>query len=140
MLQRHHEAVMEVRAGNEVAYYVPRHGAGMGDGNACELFVRSFVRPLESWNAGLLKGCRASLATDQGEAPLVGATALAHSPIAETSVDLSMRGRADDVSQTLPRPGGDPFRAARLAQQPGAPLASKLQNQGGFTQSGDKQL
>ena len=88
----------------------------------------------------LLKGCRASLATDQGEAPLVGATALAHSPIAETSVDLSMRGRADDVSQTLPRPGGDPFRAARLAQQPGAPLASKLQNQGGFTQSGDKQL
>eukprot|EP00959_Pyramimonas_sp_CCMP1952_P176241 3682714-Pyramimonas_sp.AAC.1 len=45
-LQRHKEAVMEIRSGTEKAFYVPRHGAGMGDGNACELFVRSFVRPL----------------------------------------------------------------------------------------------
>eukprot|EP00959_Pyramimonas_sp_CCMP1952_P377235 7901307-Pyramimonas_sp.AAC.1 len=36
LLRRRSEAVMEVRAGEVKAYFVPRHGAGMGDGNACE--------------------------------------------------------------------------------------------------------
>eukprot|EP00959_Pyramimonas_sp_CCMP1952_P215071 4500392-Pyramimonas_sp.AAC.1 len=62
---------MEIRSGTEKALYVPRHGAGMGDGNACELFVRSFVRPLESWNSELRDKADASLETARGEVPLL---------------------------------------------------------------------
>eukprot|EP00959_Pyramimonas_sp_CCMP1952_P264119 5522867-Pyramimonas_sp.AAC.1 len=47
--QRHTEAVVEIRAGEQVGYFQPTHGSGMGDGNACELCVRSFLRPAESW-------------------------------------------------------------------------------------------
>eukprot|EP00959_Pyramimonas_sp_CCMP1952_P027976 587102-Pyramimonas_sp.AAC.1 len=32
--QRHSEAVMEIRAGEQTGYYQPTHGSGMGDGNA----------------------------------------------------------------------------------------------------------
>eukprot|EP00959_Pyramimonas_sp_CCMP1952_P375986 7874958-Pyramimonas_sp.AAC.1 len=47
--QRHTEAVVEIRAGEQVGHFQPTHVSGMGDGNACELFVRSFLRPIESW-------------------------------------------------------------------------------------------
>eukprot|EP00959_Pyramimonas_sp_CCMP1952_P029545 620733-Pyramimonas_sp.AAC.1 len=49
LLQRHEEAVMEIRAGEQVGHFQPKHGTGMGGGNACELFVRSFWRPVEAW-------------------------------------------------------------------------------------------
>eukprot|EP00959_Pyramimonas_sp_CCMP1952_P396361 8304577-Pyramimonas_sp.AAC.1 len=81
---------MEIRSGTEKAFYVPRHGAGMGDGNACELFVRSFVRPLESWNGELRDQADTSLETARGEVPWLEATTLISCPVSLSLVDLSL--------------------------------------------------
>ncbi|CAK0820287.1 unnamed protein product, partial [Prorocentrum cordatum] len=138
--QRHAEAVMEVRAGDARGFYVPRHGAGMGDGNAGELFARSFVRPLEDWNRELLLNSTDSFHLEDGSTvPLMEAATLISCPCSGQLVDLSLRDYADDVSQTLPVPENSPFRAAEVAKQSSDLLAAKLRAQGGFTQNASKE-
>ncbi|CAK0860926.1 unnamed protein product, partial [Prorocentrum cordatum] len=139
--QRRAEAVMEARAGDARGFYVPRHGAGMGDGNACELLVRSCVRPLEDWNRELLINSRGSFHLAGGSAvPLMEAATLVSCPCSGQLVDLSLRDHAGDVSQTLPLPGNNPFRAAAVAEQSSDLLAAKLRAQGGFAQNASKEL
>eukprot|EP00959_Pyramimonas_sp_CCMP1952_P355589 7447611-Pyramimonas_sp.AAC.1 len=123
---------MGVRAGEEKAYFVPRHGAGIGDGNACEPFVRAFVRPLEE--------SRGTIETSEVEAPLIEAAALIDCPIAGRHIDLSMRGYADDVLHALPIADNSPFRVAALARASNSLLSSKLREQRGFAQYADKEV
>eukprot|EP00959_Pyramimonas_sp_CCMP1952_P187625 3923122-Pyramimonas_sp.AAC.1 len=106
---------MEVRAGEATAYFVPRHGAGMGDGSACELFVRSPTRPLGDWNRALLLENRDAIEIGDAEVPSIEAATLIERPIAGQLIDLSMRDYADGVSHTLPIADNNPFRAAALA-------------------------
>eukprot|EP00959_Pyramimonas_sp_CCMP1952_P181649 3797700-Pyramimonas_sp.AAC.1 len=104
---------MEVRAGDARGFYAPRHGTGVGDGNACELVVRACVRPLEDWSRELLITSTDYLHLQDGSiVPLMEAATLISCPCSGQLVDLSLRDYADDVSQTLPVPDNGPFRAA----------------------------
>eukprot|EP00959_Pyramimonas_sp_CCMP1952_P073017 1525586-Pyramimonas_sp.AAC.1 len=140
LLQWHKEAVMEVRAGNETAYYVPRHGAGMGDGNARELFARSSVRQLGGWNRALQAANPDFLRIGETEVPLIEASTLIERPRAKQLIDLSVGDYAGDVSHTHPLPDNNTFRAAALASASNTLLNDKLSEQGGFAQNADKEV
>ncbi|CAK0875555.1 unnamed protein product [Prorocentrum cordatum] len=138
--QRHKEAAMEIRAGNETTYHVPQQGAGMGDGNACELFARSFARPLGDWSRALQATNSDSLRIGETEVPLIEASTLIECPCAKQLIDLYMRDYADDVSHTHPLPDDNRLRAAALASAPNTLLNDKLSEQGGFAQNADKEV
>eukprot|EP00959_Pyramimonas_sp_CCMP1952_P203038 4246054-Pyramimonas_sp.AAC.1 len=70
----------------------------------------------------------------------MGAATLISCPCSGQLVDLSLRDYADDVSQTLPVPDNNPFRAAEVAKQSSDLLAAKLRAQGGSTQNASKEL
>eukprot|EP00959_Pyramimonas_sp_CCMP1952_P195715 4092173-Pyramimonas_sp.AAC.1 len=68
---------MEIRAGEQVGFYRPTHGSGMGDGSACELFVRSFLRPVERWRDRLYEDPSLYQSTlTEGETPLIRAASV----------------------------------------------------------------
>eukprot|EP00959_Pyramimonas_sp_CCMP1952_P175205 3661545-Pyramimonas_sp.AAC.1 len=68
------------------------------------------------------------------------AATLIDSPIHEGQIDISMRDYADDVSQALPLPDGNPLRAARRAKLYSSILSDQLEEIGGFTQNVDKEI
>eukprot|EP00959_Pyramimonas_sp_CCMP1952_P140277 2935269-Pyramimonas_sp.AAC.1 len=68
------------------------------------------------------------------------AATLISCPCSGQLVDLSLRDCADDVSQTLPVPDNNPFRAAEVAKHSSDLLAAKLRAQGGFAHNASKEL
>ena len=64
----------------------------MRDGNACELFVRSSIRPLEDLTQTLLHFTTDTIPTEAGgEVPLVEAATLIRCPCCEEFAGLSLR-------------------------------------------------
>eukprot|EP00959_Pyramimonas_sp_CCMP1952_P078187 1634257-Pyramimonas_sp.AAC.1 len=112
----------------------------MGDGSARELFVRSFIRPLEGWIRTLLLENRDTVEIGVAEVLLIEAAALIECPIAGQPIDLSMRGYADDVSHTLPIADNNPVRAAALARTSSSFLSSMLREQGAFAHNAAKEV
>ncbi|CAK0822016.1 unnamed protein product [Prorocentrum cordatum] len=137
---RHEEAVMEIRAGEQVGYFQPKHGTGMGDGNACELFVRSFLRPVEAW--------RDELGADEAtvfcsklnaQVPLHRASCVMTCSLTNEMHGVSVRDYADDIHQTIPLATSNPLEARSRVPKSNAILDRELSIGGGFAQNPDKE-
>eukprot|EP00959_Pyramimonas_sp_CCMP1952_P156545 3273944-Pyramimonas_sp.AAC.1 len=73
----------------------------MGDGNACELFVRSFLRPVEAWRDELLEQPDLFQVARQSQpVPLCRAANIMTCALTNVMHDVSVRDYADDIHQT----------------------------------------